>query len=129
MAKLRNTELFSFDFDKDDGGAVGHNRFVTRSTEGGRKIIRAHLQKTRVAKFIQEDDGDVTAILCCGGWLTTTTINAINEFVHEMGLGLKVSRAKGKFSVYSNGELVASTDDASEPLYVVIEAEKEAASV
>ena len=104
MAIIKKLEMFSFDFDKNDGATVGNNRMIERRrADDERPTIRCFLHGHNVATFKKMDDGIQVSLSPCG-YLTHTTMSAIDDFCSAMGLPYRASRAGGKFTVWSRGE-------------------------
>lgn len=95
MAKLHNLDTI---FTAPIGTAVtvGHNRTVTQD-EPNRFTCRLHGHPVaRVVTHGRAGTASVTLDSC--GWLTTTTVAAMRDFMHAFGLVVSPSRAGGVLS-------------------------------
>lgn len=99
MAHLKNLDAFTFNqaqFAALKSAQVGHNRMVTLTPEGE---LQCRLHGHKVASFKGGADGlEVTLDHC--GWLTTTTMAAMSDFLAAMGVWGNVGRAKGVFTAF-----------------------------
>jgi hypothetical protein len=99
MAKLNHTELFTLDRAAwhNRGGRiiVGNNRTL-EYTAGGDLVFRLH-GSVIAQMFIKNERRRVLLDTC--GYLTTTTISAMNDFLNAIGSNCRASRAKGHFTV------------------------------
>lgn len=100
MAQLRNTKYFTFDpkvWGARSSVTVGHNR-VLRFENGILPKLTGELHGHVVFQATQALSGTIMISLNHAGWLTTTTIAAIGDFMEGLGISGSASRAKGIFS-------------------------------
>ncbi len=97
---------------------IGHNRTIYKPQAD---LLYCSLHDHTVAIFRKAVDGgfDVTLDHC--GWMTTTTMRAIKDFLGFAGISAGVSRAKGKFTarykVKRDLWLDQAADDSGQRIY------------
>ena len=72
---------------------ISRNNTTVTTDYYGRRFVTLH--HTNIVTI--HPDGEI--VLDTGGWLTTTTMTRMNQVANEWGLGFRVSRAGGEFSV------------------------------
>lgn len=96
MAKLHNIDRI-FTAPIGTVVTVGHNRTITQE-ESGRFTCRLHGHPVAVI-VTHGSAGTASVTLDSCGWLTTTTIAAMRDFLHAFGIHGSASRAGGVLSV------------------------------
>lgn len=96
MAKLKNTHKI-FDLANGQAMTVGNNRTITRDS-GNEFTCRLHGHPVVKVKVLSPCSGNVVLWLDSCGYLTTTTINAMGDFMRAFGVSGIASRAGGKLS-------------------------------
>jgi hypothetical protein len=102
MAQLKNAQLFSFNsFDASvKGKPVGNNRTVTHvQCEHERQIIGSLHGHAIMWLALGDGEDKPRVYLDTCGYLTTTTIAAMNDFLNAAQLQIRASRAGGSLSV------------------------------
>lgn len=95
MAKLHNLDTI-FTASIGTTVTIGHNRTVTQD-EPNRFTCRLHGHPVaRVVNHSNAGTASVTLDSC--GWLTTTTVAAMNDFMRAFGIHGSASRAGGVLS-------------------------------
>lgn len=84
---------------------VGNNREMSVTQSGS---IVGVLHGTIVFTY-NKRNGHL--IVTTGGYLTVTTVAAINDFLGVCGLPYKASRAGGEFALMQQGEVIATGDN------------------
>ena len=99
MAKLKNLDSI---WTAPEGHAVkvGNNRTITRDKrDGGAIVFTCRLHGAPVVKVTPHgDNGTATVRLDACGYLTTTTIAAMGDFIAAFGIRGRASRAGGILS-------------------------------
>lgn len=96
MAQLKNTDKI-FDLANGQAVTVGNNRTITRDS-ANEFTCRLHGHPIVKVKVLSPDSGNVVLWLDSCGYLTTTTIAAMGDFMHAFGVSGSASRAGGKLS-------------------------------
>ena len=98
MAKLKNTYRI---WTAPEGQAVtvGNNRAITRETRGGNQVFVCRLRGSPVVVATPHGgNGTITIRLDVCGYLTTTTISAMRDFMGAFGVAGSASRAGNTLS-------------------------------
>lgn len=109
MAKLNKTARAMWNNPSEYRGAaprkVGHNRHMMLSAQGS---YMCELHNTIVCVY---DPRQGSVKLETGGYLTATTIAAINDYLDLFGLTCRASRAKGEFTVWTSNNKTFRADE------------------
>lgn len=97
---------------------IGHNRTIYKPQS---YLLYCSLHGNTVAIFRKAADGSFYVSLDHCGWLNTTTMRAMKDFLGFAGISAGVSRAKGKFSaryqIKRDVWLAQAADDSGQRIY------------
>lgn len=120
MANITNAQLFSFrNFAAGTMITCGNNRIVAHTlTDDGARRITASLHGHTVFTLRERPDNLATLDVDHCGYMTSTTIAAINDFLGAADIRARASRAGGTFSLYSRdiGRLEAKQGNEAMPI-------------
>ena len=127
MANLKTTEHFDFaNFAPDTVETIGNNRQVTHlfSPSGNQMITgRLHGHTVFTLRKMGISGRPDLAFLCLDncGYMTATTVSAVNDFLDAANINARVSRAKGDWTLTSNGKTyIARQGRESLPLDLIV---------
>lgn len=98
MANLKNLDRIWI-APEGESVTVGNNRTVTRETRDGNPVFVCRLHGAPIVVAIPHgENGTITIRLDACGYLTTTTILAMGDFMGAFGVAGSASRAGGVLS-------------------------------